>query len=231
MELIIWAHRLEKRKTLLRGLLFLHNNGLSAIYWFLPVKLLIYFEVVPFLVCIDLAMRDTSKNEFAFACWWSSLYMKSVVEEGPNKFWSTNCGKLLLNNEKFTPDLFRFGIHCDHFACSHGEPSKLPSTKQWYSSILGCPLCTPTTKINDDHTECEIIISKSGAPNSPFGIIHALKWEEAGKEAFLKSHWIIVLMVSVYVLKAPNAKKHQIQGTDVASTIILDIIPISMHFK
>ena len=61
--------------------------------------------------------------------------------------------------------------------------------------------------------------------------LYMLKWEEAGKEAFLKSHWIIALMLSVYVLKAPNAKKHQIQGTDVASTIILDIIPISMHFK
>ena len=61
--------------------------------------------------------------------------------------------------------------------------------------------------------------------------LYMLKWEEAGKEAFLKSHWIIALMLSVYVLKARNAKKHQIQGTDVASTIILDIIPISMHFK
>ena len=155
-----------------------------------------------------------------------TIYEVSCWAEGPNKFWSTNCGKLLLNNEKFTPDLFRFGIRCDH-----GEPSKLPSTKQWYSS----PSLVARYARQQQKLMMTIHSVKSLFQNLELPILHLelymLKWEEAGKEAFLKSHWIIALMLSVYVLKAPNAKKHQIQGTDVASTIILDIIPISMHFK
>ena len=163
-------------------------------------------------------------------CMLMKLTIKSVVEEGPNKFWSTNCGKLLLNNEKFTPDLFRFGIHCDHFAGPMVNlPNCLPQNNDTVASLVARYARQQQKLMMTIHSV------KSLFQNLELPILHLelymLKWEEAGKEAFLKSHWIIALMLSVYVLKAPNAKKHQIQGTDVASTIILDIIPISMHFK